>query len=37
MLELGQWVRINHQPTYGADYFDNDYMGIKNGKILVTL
>lgn len=24
MLELGQWVHINHQPTYGADYFDND-------------
>ena len=25
MLELGQWVRINKSPTYGADYFDTDY------------
>lgn len=22
MLELGQWVRINHRPTYGDEYFD---------------
>ena len=37
MLQLGQWVQIDKSPTYGADYFDNDYMGIKTGKILVTL
>lgn len=24
MLELGQWVRINARPTYGADEFDDD-------------
>lgn len=22
MLELGQWVRINRQPTFGDEYFD---------------
>ena len=26
MLELGQWVQIDKSPTYGADYFDNDYL-----------
>ena len=35
MLELGQWVRINHRPTYGDEYFDT--AGINTRDWIVSI
>lgn len=37
MLELGQWVRINKSPTYGADYFDTDYTHTQDWIVSIHL
>ena len=37
MLELGQWVQIDESPTYGADYFDNDYINTQDWIVSIYM
>lgn len=37
MLELGQWVQIVKSPTYGADYFDNDYINTQDWIVSIYM
>lgn len=37
MLELGQWVQIDKSPTYGADYFDNDYINTQDWVVSIYM